>query len=151
METVNLHLTGDLPAVTSAHNLLAAMIDNHLHKGNKLGIDPISITCRRVVDFNDRDLRQIVTGLVGKADGVPRQTGFDITAASEVMAVLALSTSLQDLRARLGRIVIGYTRDGEPVTAEQLRAAGAMCVLLKEAIKPNLMQTVEQTPALIHC
>ncbi|WP_211232478.1 formate--tetrahydrofolate ligase [Thermocrispum municipale] len=151
METVNLHLTGDLHAVTSAHNLLAAMIDNHLHKGNKLGIDPFSITWRRVIDVNDRDLRQIVTGLGGKADGVPRQTGFDITAASEVMAVLALSTSLQDLRARLGRIVIGYTRDGEPVTAEQLRAAGAMCVLLKEAIKPNLMQTVEQTPALIHC
>src|SRR5690606_14811834 len=151
METVNLHLTGDLHAVTSAHNLLAAMIDNHLHKGNKLGIDPFSITWRRVVDVNDRDLRQIVTGLGGKADGVPRQTGFDITAASEVMAVLALSTSLQDLRARLGRIVIGDSRDGEPVTAEQLRAAGAMCVLLKEAIKPNLMQTVEQTPALIHC
>src|SRR5690606_2900390 len=141
---------GDLHAVTSAHNLLAAMIDNHLHKGNKLGIDPFSITWRRVIDVNDRDLRQIVTGLGGKADGVPRQTGFDITAASEVMAVLALSTSLQDLRARLGRIVIGYTRDGEPVTAEQLRAAGATCVLLKEASKPNPMQTVEQTPAPIH-
>src|SRR5690606_1777649 len=151
METVNLHLTGDLHAVTSAHNLLAAMIDNHLHKGNKLGIDPFSITWRRVIDVNDRDLRSIVTGLGGKSDGVPRQTGFDITAASEVMAVLALSTSLHDLRARLGRIVIGYTYDGEPVTAEQLRAAGAMCVLLRDAIKPNLMQTIEQTPALVHC
>jgi formate--tetrahydrofolate ligase len=151
MEAVNLHLTGDLHAVTSAHNLLAAMIDNHLHKGNALGLDPFSITWRRVLDVNDRDLRQIVTGLGGKPDGLPRQTGFDITAASEVMAVLALATSLQDLRARLGRIVVGYTQDSEPVTAEQLHAAGAMCVLLREAIKPNLMQTVEQTPALIHC
>ncbi|PRX51469.1 formate-tetrahydrofolate ligase [Prauserella shujinwangii] len=151
MESVNLHLTGDLHAVTSAHNLLAAMVDNHLHKGNRLGIDPFAITWRRVLDVNDRDLRQIVTGLGGKADGLPRQTGFDITAASEVMAVLALADSLPDLRARLGRIVVGYTGDGEPVTAEQLRAAGAMCVQLREAIKPNLMQTVEQTPALVHC
>ncbi|MGH3517636.1 MAG: formate--tetrahydrofolate ligase [Haloechinothrix sp.] len=151
MESVNLHLTGDLHAVTSAHNLLAAMLDNHLHKGNPLGIDPYAITWRRVLDVNDRDLRQIVTGLGGRADGLPRQTGFDITAASEVMAVLALATSLHDLRTRLGRIVVGYDRDGEPVTAEALRAAGAMCVLLREAIKPNLMQTVEQTPALVHC
>ncbi|WP_199431976.1 formate--tetrahydrofolate ligase [Qaidamihabitans albus] len=151
MEPVNLHLTGDLHAVTSAHNLLAAMIDNHLHKGNNLGIDPFEITWRRVVDVNDRDLRQIVTGLGGRPDGIPRQTGFDITAASEVMAVLALASSLPDLRARLGRIVFGYDRDGAPVTAEQLRAAGAMCVQLREAIKPNLMQTAEQTPALIHC
>jgi formate--tetrahydrofolate ligase len=151
MEWVNLHLTGDLHAVSSAHNLLAAMIDNHLHKGNALGIDPFSITWRRVLDVNDRDLRQIVTGLGGRGDGIPRQTGFDITAASEVMAVLALATSLRDLRGRLGRIVVGYDRDGRPISAEQLRAAGAMCVLLREAIKPNLMQTVEQTPALIHC
>jgi formate--tetrahydrofolate ligase len=151
MEWVNLHLTGDLHAVSSAHNLLAAMIDNHLHKGNALGIDPFSITWRRVLDVNDRDLRQIVTGLGGRGDGIPRQTGFDITAASEVMAVLALATSLRDLRARLGRIVVGYDRDGRPISAEQLKAAGAMCVLLREAIKPNLMQTVEQTPALIHC
>lgn len=151
MESVNLHLTGDLHAVTSAHNLLAAVIDNHLHKGNALGIDPFAITWRRVMDVNDRDLRQIVTGLGGRPDGIPRQTGFDITAASEVMAVLALATSLGDLRARLGRIVVGYDHDGAPVTAEALKAAGAMCVLLLEAIKPNLMQTVEQTPALIHC
>ncbi|GAA4618769.1 formate--tetrahydrofolate ligase [Saccharopolyspora hordei] len=150
MEALNLHLTGDMHAVTSAHNLLAAMLDNHLHKGNALGIDPHRITWRRVLDVNDRDLRTIVTGLGGRADGTPRQTGFDITAASEVMAVLALSTSLQDLRRRLGRIVVGYTHDGEPVTAEQLRAAGAMAVIMREAIKPNLMQTTENTPVLVH-
>ncbi|WGW13659.1 formate--tetrahydrofolate ligase [Saxibacter everestensis] len=151
MEALNLHLTGDMHAVTAAHNLLAAMIDNHLHKGNALSINPHAITWRRVLDVNDRDLRQIVTGLGGKADGTPRQGGFDITAASEVMALLALSTSLQDLRERLGRIVIGYDVDGKPVTAEQLKAAGAMCVILLEALKPNLMQTVENTPVLIHC
>lgn len=151
MESLNLHLTGDMHAVTAAHNLLSAMLDNHLHKGNALGIDPHSITWRRVIDSNDRDLRQIVTGLGGKADGTPQQTGFDITAASEIMAVLALSTSLVDLRERLGRVVVGYDYDGYPVTAEQLKAAGAMCVLLREAIKPNLMQTVEQSPVLVHC
>ncbi|PXY22622.1 formate--tetrahydrofolate ligase [Prauserella muralis] len=151
MESVNLHLTGDLHAVTSAHNLLAAMLDNHLHKGNALDIDPFAITWRRVLDVNDRDLRQIVTGLGGRSDGLPRQTGFDITAASEVMAVLALARSLPDLRARLGRIVVAYDRGGAPVTAEQLRAAGAMCVQLREALKPNLMQTTEQTPVLVHC
>ncbi|MDV6013543.1 formate--tetrahydrofolate ligase [Haloechinothrix sp. LS1_15] len=151
MEALNLHLTGDMHAVTAAHNLLAAMLDNHLHKGNALGIDPHTITWRRVIDSNDRDLRQIVTGLGGKADGTPRQTGFDITAASEVMAILALSTSLADLRQRLGRIVVGYDHDGQPVTAEQLKAAGAMCVILREAIKPNLMQTIEHTPVLVHC
>ncbi|MER7015703.1 formate--tetrahydrofolate ligase [Saccharopolyspora sp. NPDC000359] len=150
MEALNLHLTGDMHAVTAAHNLLAAMLDNHLHKGNALGIDPHRITWRRVLDVNDRDLRSIVTGLGGRADGTPRQTGFDITAASEVMAVLALSTSLRDLRQRLGRIVVGYTRDGEPVTAEQLRAGGAMAVIMREAIKPNLMQTTENTPVLVH-
>ncbi|ADD41516.1 formate--tetrahydrofolate ligase [Stackebrandtia nassauensis] len=151
METINLHLTGDMHAVTAAHNLLAAMIDNHLHKGNSLGIDPHSVTWRRVLDVNDRDLRDIVTGLGSRADGTPRQTGFDITAASEVMAILALSTSLADLRNRLGRIVIGFTADGAAVTAEDLKAAGAMCVILRDALNPNLMQTVEGTPAFVHC
>ncbi len=150
MEVLNLHLTGDMHAVTAAHNLLAAMIDNHLYQGNELGLDPAEITWRRVLDVNDRALRNIVIGLGPKADGVTRQTGFDITAASEVMATLALATSLADLRARLGRIVVGYTRDGEPVTAEQLKAAGSMAVILREAIKPNLMQTLENTPVLVH-
>ncbi|HEV8055917.1 MAG TPA: formate--tetrahydrofolate ligase [Nocardioidaceae bacterium] len=151
MEKLNLHLTGDMHAVTAAHNLLSAMLDNHLFRGNALGIDPHSITWRRALDVNDRALRNIVVGLGGRGDGVPRQTGFDITAASEVMATLALTTSLRDLRERLGRIVIGYTKQGEPVTAEQLDTAGAMTVLLREAIKPNLLQTVESTPALVHC
>jgi formate--tetrahydrofolate ligase len=151
MELLNLHLTGDMHAVTAAHNLLSAMVDNHLYQGNKLGLDPQEITWRRVIDMNDRALRNIVVGLGGKADGVPRQTGFDITAASEVMAALALTTGIDDLRARLGRIVVGYTGDGEPVTAEQLDTAGAMTVLLREAIKPNLMQTYENTPVLVHC
>ncbi len=150
MEALNLHLTGDMHAVTQAHNMLSAMVDNHLHKGNRLGLDPQRITWRRVIDVNDRELRNIVSGLGGKVDGSPRQCGFDITAASEVMAVLALSTSLQDMRRRLGRIVVGYTKDNEPVTAEQLGAAGAMTVIMREAIKPNLMQTVENTPVLVH-
>ena len=150
MESLNLHLTGDMHAVTAAHNLLSAMLDNHLHRGNELGIDPNRITWRRVLDVNDRDLRSIVTGLGGHADGTPRQTGFDITAASEVMAVLALSNSLHDMRRRLGRIVVAYTASGSPVTAEQLRAAGAMTVLMREAIKPNLMQTTENTPVFVH-
>jgi formate--tetrahydrofolate ligase len=150
METFNLHLTGDMHAVTAAHNLLAAMVDNHLHQGNGLGIDLHNITWRRVMDVNDRALRNAVIGLGTKDDGIPRQSGFDITAASEVMAVLALSTSLQDLRQRLGRIVIGYTRQGEPVTAEDLKAGGAMTVIMREAIKPNLLQTLENTPALVH-
>ncbi|RCW43141.1 formate-tetrahydrofolate ligase [Halopolyspora algeriensis] len=150
MESLNLHLTGDMHAVTAAHNMLAAMVDNHLHKGNRLGLDPHRITWRRVIDVNDRELRNIVTGLGSGADGTPRQSGFDITAASEVMAVLALSTSLHDMRRRLGRIVVGYTHDGSPVTAEQLGAAGAMTVIMREAIKPNLMQTVENTPVLVH-
>ena len=150
MESLNLHLTGDMHAVTAAHNLLSAMLDNHLHRGNELGIDPHRITWRRVLDVNDRDLRSIVTGLGGSADGTPRQTGFDITAASEVMAVLALSNSLHDMRRRLGRIVVAYTASGSPVTAEQLRAAGAMTVLMREAIKPNLMQTTENTPVFVH-
>ena len=151
MELLNLHLTGDMHAVTAAHNLLAAMVDNHLHQGNALGLDEREITWRRVLDMNDRALRNVVVGLGARADGVPRQTGFDITAASEVMAALALTTGLADLRARLGRIVVGYTASGEPVTAEQLDTAGAMTVLLREAIKPNLMQTLENTPVLVHC
>jgi len=150
MEAFNLHLTGDMHAVTAAHNMLSAMVDNHLQKGNELGIDEHNITWRRVLDINDRALRNIVIGLGTKDDGVPRQTGFDITAASEVMAILALSTSLHDMRARLGRVVIGYTAKGEPVTAEDLKAAGAMTVIMREAIKPNLLQTIENTPVLVH-
>ena len=149
-EALNLHLTGDMHAVTAAHNMLSAMLDNHLHMGNAIGLDLHNITWRRVLDVNDRALRNIVIGLGAKADGVPRQTGFDITAASEVMAVLALSVSLQDMRARLGRIVVGYTSAGEPVTAEQLKAAGAMTVIMRDAIKPNLLQTLENTPVLVH-
>ncbi len=151
MERFNLHLTGDFHAVTAAHNLLAAMVDNHLHHGNDLGLDPRSITWRRCLDVNDRALRNIVVGLGARVDGVPRQTGFDITAASEVMVLLSLSTSFADLRARLGRIVVGYTYAGEPVTAESLKAAGAMAVILADAIKPNLLQTLEGGPALVHC
>jgi formate--tetrahydrofolate ligase len=150
MEVLNLHLTGDMHAVTAAHNMLAAMIDNHLFQGNALGIDMHNITWRRVLDVNDRALRNIVIGLGGRGDGVPRQTGFDITAASEVMATLALASSLADLRARLARIVIGYKRDGTPITAEQLDAAGAMAVILRDAVKPNLLQTLENTPVLVH-
>jgi formate--tetrahydrofolate ligase len=150
MEILNLHLTGDMHAVTAAHNLLSAMIDNHLYQGNELGLDLNEITWRRVLDVNDRALRNIVIGLGPKADGVTRQTGFDITAASELMATLALSTSLDDLRQRLGRIVVGYTSTGTPVTAEQLKAAGSMAVILRDAIKPNLLQTLENTPVLVH-
>ena len=151
MEMLNLHLTGDTHAVTAAHNLLAAMLDNHIHQNDDFfHIDRHSVTWRRVLDVNDRSLRNIITGLGSRADGVPREAGFDITAASEVMAILALATSLRDLRERLGRIVIGSTTDGKPVTAEALEAAGAMAVILKEAIKPNLMQTLENTPVLVH-
>ncbi len=150
METLNLHLTGDFHAVTAAHNLLAAMLDNHLHHGNSLDIDVRSIQWRRVMDVNDRSLRNIVSGLGARVDGVPRQSGFDITAASEIMVILSLASSLRDLRERLGRIVVGFTHGGEPVSAEDLEAAGAMAVILKEAIKPNLMQTLEHTPALVH-
>jgi len=150
MEVLNLHLTGDMHAVTAAHNMLSAMVDNHLFQGNQLGLDPHNITWRRVLDVNDRALRNIVIGLGSRLDGVPRQTGFDITAASEVMATLALTRSLEDLRARLGRIVVGYTSDGDPVTAEQLNAAGSMAVILRDAIKPNLLQTLENTPVLVH-
>ena len=150
MELLNLHLTGDMHAVTAAHNMLSAMVDSSLYHKNPLELDLHNITWRRVIDINDRALRNIVVGLGSALDGVPRQTGFDITAASEVMAILALSTSLADLRARLGRIVVGYTRAGEPVTAEQLKGAGAMAVILREAIKPNLLQTLENTPVLVH-
>ncbi|MCY3968125.1 MAG: formate--tetrahydrofolate ligase, partial [bacterium] len=150
MELFNLHLTGDMHAVTAAHNMCSAMLDAHLYHGNELGIDLHNITWRRVLDINDRALRNVVLGLGGRLDGVPRESGFDITAASEVMATLALATSLADLRARLGRIVVGYTKAGTPVTAEELQVAGAMAVLLKDALKPNLMQTLEGGPALVH-
>ena len=150
METMNLHLTGDFHAVTAAHNLLAAMIDNHLHHGNALRLQPHSITWGRVLDMNDRALRGVVVGLGTKNDGVPRQARFDITAASEVMTILGLATSVADLRERLGRIVVGFDADGAPVTAEDLQAAGAMAVLLKDAIRPNLLQTLEGQPALVH-
>ncbi len=150
METLNLHLTGDMHAVTAAHNTLSAIVDSSLHHGNPRRLALHDITWRRVLDVNDRALRNIVLGLGGRLDGIPRQSGFDITAASEVMAILALSTSLKDLRARLGRIVVGYDTDGAPVTAEDLRGAGAMAVILREAIKPNLLQTLENTPVLVH-
>jgi formate--tetrahydrofolate ligase len=149
-DKVALHLTGDMHAVTAAHNLLSAMVDNHLFQGNALNLDPATISWRRVLDVNDRALRNVVIGLGAAQDGVPRQSGFDITAASEVMAVLALSTSVRDLRSRLGRIVVGHARDGKPVTADDLHAAGAMTVLLLEAIKPNLVQTLEGTPTIVH-
>jgi len=151
MEDFNLHLTGDFHAVTAAQNLCAAMIDASFLHGNKLNLDPFNITWRRALDTNDRVLRDIVIGLGGKANGYPRETGFDITAACETMAILALATSLRDLRQRLGRIVVGFNKDGRPVTAEDLKAAGAMTVLLKDALRPNLMQTLEHTPVLVHC
>jgi formate--tetrahydrofolate ligase len=150
MEKLNLHLTGDFHAVTAAHNLLAAMVDNHLHQGNALKLSLQNITWRRVLDVNDRALRNIVIGMGGTEDGIVRRSGFDITAASEVMALLALASSFDDLRERLGRIVVGYTTDGDAVTAEQIGAAGAMAVILRDAVKPNLLQTLENTPALIH-
>jgi formate--tetrahydrofolate ligase len=151
MEDMNLHFTGDIHAIGAANNLLAAMLEAQLLHGNKLGIDPLSIGWRRCVDINDRALRQIVVGIGGRANGYVRETGFDITAASEVMAILAVARDLFDLRKRLGAITVGYTWEGEPVTAEQIRAAGAMTVLLKDAIKPNLVQTLEGQPAFVHC
>lgn len=150
MEDFNLHLTGDIHAVGMAHNLLAAFVDTHLMKGNDLNIDPFSITWNRVVDISDRVLRNIIVGLGGPANGLPRETGFDITVASEVMAILALTTSLKDLRQRLSRIVIGSTYDGKPVTAEDLKCAGAMTVLMKDALKPNLLQTLEHGACFVH-
>ncbi|MDN5326339.1 MAG: formate--tetrahydrofolate ligase [Moorella sp. (in: firmicutes)] len=150
MEDINLHFTGDIHAVTYAHNLLAAMVDNHLQQGNALNIDPRTVTWRRVIDLNDRALRNIVIGLGGKANGVPRETGFDISVASEVMACLCLASDLMDLKERFSRIVVGYTYDGKPVTAGDLEAQGSMALLMKDAIKPNLVQTLENTPAFIH-
>src|ERR1700737_2301592 len=151
MERLNLHLTGDMHAVTAAHNLLAAMIDNHVHHSDDFfNVDRHSVTWRRVADVSDRVLRNIIVGLGMREDGVIRQTGFDITAASEVMAGLALFSSLQDMRKRRGRIVIGYTTDRKPITADELRAAGAMPVIMVDAIKPNLLQTLENTPVLVH-
>jgi formate--tetrahydrofolate ligase len=151
MEDLNLHFTGDLHAITAANNLLAAMIDAHLMHGNELGIDPITVSWRRCLDMNDRSLRDIVTGLGGKVNGYPRQTGFDITAASEIMALVAVARDLPDLRKRLGAITFGQTFGGEYVTAEQIKAAGSLAVLLKDAIKPNLVQTLEGQPAFVHC
>lgn len=150
MEDINLHFTGDFHAITSAHNLLSALIDNHIYWGNELGIDTRRITWRRVIDMNDRALRQIVTSLGGASNGFPREAGFDITVASEVMAILCLATDLEDLERRLGAIIIGYRRDKSPVFARDLKADGAMAVLLKEALQPNLVQTLENNPALVH-
>lgn len=150
MEDINLHFTGDFHAIGAANNLLAAMLDNHIQQGNELGIDVKRITWKRAVDMNDRQLRHVIDGIGGKAQGVPREDGFDITVASEVMAILCLSTSISDLKTRLGEIVVGYTYAGEPVRASQLKAAGAMAALLKDALKPNLVQTLEHTPAFVH-
>ncbi|HAA09127.1 MAG: formate--tetrahydrofolate ligase [Syntrophomonadaceae bacterium] len=150
MEDINLHFTGDIHAVTTAHNLLAAMLDNHIHQGNTLNIDPRQVVWRRVMDLNERALRHIVIGLGGRLDGIPRESGFDISVASEIMASLCLATSLMDLKERFKRIVVAYTYDGKPVTADDLKAAGSMAVLMKDAIKPNLVQTLENTPAFVH-
>ena len=150
MEDINLHFTGDIHAVSTAHNLLAAILDNHLQQGNELKIDPRRVAWRRVLDMNDRALRNIIIGLGGKAHGVPREDGYDISVASEVMAILCLASDLSDLKQRLGQIIVGYTVTGDPVTAGDLKVAGAMAALLKDAIKPNLVQTLENVPAFIH-
>ena len=150
MEDINLHFTGDFHAIGAANNLLAAMLDNHIYQGNALNIDPRQITWRRCVDMNDRQLRFVVDGLGGKANGTPREDGYDITVASEIMAVLCLASDINDLKARLARLVVGYTREGKPVTAGDLKAQGAMAALLKDALKPNLVQTLEHTPAFVH-
>ncbi len=150
MEDINLHFTGDMHAITAANNLLAAMLDNHIKQGNELGIDPTSIVFKRVMDMNDRSLRNIVVGLGGKLNGVPREDGFMITVASEIMAILCLASDLQDLKNRFARIIVAYTNDGKPVTAHDLKAEGAMALLMKDAIKPNLVQTLENTPCLMH-
>lgn len=150
MEDINLHFTGDIHAITAAHNLLAALLDNHLHQGNELNIDPRQVVLRRVMDLNERALRNIIIGLGSKVDGVPRQSGFDITVASEVMAILCMAVDLTDLKERLARIVVAYTYDDKPVTAGDLKAEGSMALLLKDAIKPNLVQTLENTPAFVH-
>ena len=150
MEDINLHFTGDIHAITAANNLLAALVDNHIYQGNKLKIDPRQVTWKRCLDMNDRQLRYTIDGLGGKSNGMPRQDGFDISVASEIMAILCLSDSIEDLKERLGRIIIGYDFEGEPVTASMLNAQGALAVLLKDAIKPNLVQTLEGTPAFVH-
>lgn len=150
MEDINLHFTGDFHAITTAHNLLAAIIDNHLHHGNALGIDSRRITWRRVLDLNERALRNIVCGLGGKANGVPRESGFDITVASEMMAILCLAKDLDDMKERIGRIIVAYTYEGKPVTPNDLKVTGALTLLFKDAIKPNLVQTLEKTPAFVH-
>ncbi|HBH01004.1 MAG TPA: formate--tetrahydrofolate ligase, partial [Candidatus Rokubacteria bacterium] len=150
MEDINLHFTGDFHAITAAHNLLAALVDNHLFHGNRLGLDARRIAWTRVLDVNDRALRSVVLGLGGPADGVPRQSGFEITAASELMAILCLARDLPDLRARVARVIVGERADGTPVTAGDLRAAGAVAVLLRDALRPNLVQTLEGTPAFVH-
>lgn len=150
MEDINLHFTGDFHAIGAAHNLLAALLDNHLHFGNELKIDSQSIVWKRVMDMNDRQLRHILSGLHGKVNGVPREDGFDITVASEIMAILCLATSLEDLKERIGNIIVAYNFEGQPITANDLNAAGAMTVLLKDALMPNLVQTLEHTPAIIH-
>ncbi|MDR2587315.1 MAG: formate--tetrahydrofolate ligase, partial [Coriobacteriales bacterium] len=150
MEDINLHFTGDFHAIGAANNLLAAMLDNHIHQGNELDIDTRNITWRRCVDMNDRQLRFVVDGLGGKTNGIPREDGYDITVASEIMAIFCLATSISDLKERLARIIVAYNRAGEPVTAGQLKAEGAMCALLKDALKPNLVQTLEGTPAFVH-
>ena len=150
MEDINLHFTGDFHAIGAANNLLAAMLDNHIQQGNELNIDPKQIIWKRAVDMNDRQLRYIVDGLGGRANGVPREDGFDITVASEVMAILCLASDISDLKERLGRIIVGYTYEGQPVTAHELKAEGAMAALLRDALKPNLVQTLEHTPALVH-
>ena len=150
MEDINLHFTGDMHAIGAANNLLAAMLDNHIYQGNALNIDPRRITWKRCVDMNDRQLRFVTDGLGGRVNGTPREDGYDITVASEIMAVLCLARDLDDLKERLGNIVVGYTYKEEPITARQLKAEGAMCALLKDALKPNLVQTLEHTPAFVH-
>lgn len=150
MEDINLHFTGDMHAIGAANNLLAAMLDNHIHQGNELGIDPRRIVWKRAIDMNDRQLRFIVDGLNGRSNGVPREDGFDITVASEVMAILCLSESILDLKDRLSRIIVGYSYDNKPVTAGDLKAHGAMAAILKDALNPNLVQTLEHTPAFVH-
>ena len=150
MEDINLHFTGDFHAIGAANNLLAAMLDNHIQQGNELGIDPKQITWKRAVDMNDRQLRHIIDGIGGRLQGVPREDGFEITVASEIMAIFCLASDIMDLKARLARIIVGYTYDGKPVTAHDLKAEGAMAALLKDALKPNLVQTLEGTPALVH-
>ena len=150
MEDINLHFTGDFHAITSAHNLVSALLDNHIHRGNELNIDPRRIVWKRVLDMNDRSLRKIVVGLGGKSEGVPREDGFDITVASEIMAIFCLANDLEDFKARVGDIIVAYTFDGQPVFVKDLSAQGAVALLMKDAINPNLVQTLENTPAFIH-